>query len=868
MRPGSVTVMPGSLEDLAAAVRRLLAERGPLPPADLITALAEAGIDLGPDPDGLLLEAVDSDPGPVLQLADGRWAWIPAVLDGRVFTHRLGAEEAEHDAITWDDDLAPLSMLTEIPQFQRLCDGAPIVELFENLDDDDLADRGVPAGLDSGDGVLLLPPGRFAAIGAGPGDLVGLRVTVDGFELSRVTEAAPCDLDAELTPVLRRHSEAPVMLDTAIWTACADDAELFREPTAPLTELLESSGLARDEDALALAGFDFDGWRAGLRIRRIGARHQLDEDEARAVHAVTRLWGFCRDLVAMADETGEVDKVDLDGLAERFAAPVDAPDRMPIPAALEFLADPVVAAAVYDETAWGQRLPGAALGFFAESVEPMAPRPARPALRWLRGRAHELLGDIDAAEAAFEAGESLDPSWPLNLLSLSRYAADRSDAERALSLLRRAGLPEDHEMIQTLLRYRPAPRTGLGRNERCWCGSGRKYKVCHLNREQVPLEERADWLYKKAGGDLAEGEFADLLQACARARSAYSADPDAFEQALYDDPFAADVVLFEGGAFEEFLRLRGHLLPDDERMLAEQWLLAERSLHEVLEVRPGTGMTMRDVRTGDVNEVHERTASRMVKVGEFYCGRIVPVGDTMQIFGGMEPVAMGQLEDLLALLDEDSDPVELVDYLSRRLAPLQMRNTEGESLLLCEATLTVADPDALTPALDRTYDRLDHDDGTRTWVEHVVTHGMQRIRAELELRDDQLCVRANSGPRFERVLSVVRELDPSATVVSETREPAGSVEDIARLKAEHPSPGEALDPQSPELAAVLEQFTRQYEQAWLDEPIPALSGRTPRECAADPTRRPDLIRLLDTFPDVEAPGAMSPARLRAALGLA
>jgi len=498
----------------------------------------------------------------------------------------------------------------------------------------------------------------------------------------------------------------------------------------------------------------------------------------------------------------------------------------------------------------------------------MAPRAARPALRWLRGRAHELCGVIDSAEAAFEAGESLDPSWPLNLLSLSRYAADRSDAERALSLLRRAGLPEDHEMIQTLLRYRPAPRTGLGRNERCWCGSGRKYKVCHLNREQVPLEERADWLYKKAGGDLAEGEFADLLQACARARSAYSADPDAFEQALYDDPFAADVVLFEGGAFEEFLRLRGHLLPDDERMLAEQWLLAERSLHEVLEVRPGTGMTMRDVRTGDVNEVHERTASRMVKVGEFYCGRIVPVGDTMQIFGGMEPVAMGQLEDLLALLDEDSDPVELVDYLSRRLAPLQMRNTEGESLLLCEATLTVADPDALTPALDRTYDRLDHDDGTRTWVEHVVTHGMQRIRAELELRDDQLCVRANSGPRFERVLSVVRELDPSATVVSETREPAGSVEDIARLKAEHPSPGEALDPQSPELAAVLEQFTRQYEQAWLDEPIPALSGRTPRECAADPTRRPDLIRLLDTFPDVEAPGAMSPARLRAALGLA
>jgi len=33
-------------------------------------------------------------------------------------------------------------------------------------------------------------------------------------------------------------------------------------------------------------------------------------------------------------------------------------------------------------------------------------------------------------------------------------------------------------------------------------------------------------------------------------------------------------------------------------------------------------------------------------------------------------------------------------------------------------------------------------------------------------------------------------------------------------------------------------------------------------------RRPDLIRLLDSFPqDTARPGTMSPARLRAALGL-
>ncbi len=81
-------------------------------------------------------------------------------------------------------------------------------------------------------------------------------------------------------------------------------------------------------------------------------------------------------------------------------------------------------------------------------------------------------------------------------------------------------------------------------------------------------------------------------------RTRYAVDEDD-DFAGMADPLVMDAVLFEGGAFEDFLVVRGALLPDDERALAEQWLLTDRSVFEVEEVHRGEGLTVRDVRTGD-----------------------------------------------------------------------------------------------------------------------------------------------------------------------------------------------------------------------------------------------------------------------------
>ena len=72
---------------------------------------------------------------------------------------------------------------------------------------------------------------------------------------------------------------------------------------------------------------------------------------------------------------------------------------------------------------------------------------------------------------------------------------------------------------------------------------------------------------------------------------------------------------------------------------------------------------------------------------------------------------------------------------------------------------------------------------------------------------------------------------------------------------------------NPELLAQMSDYIAGYERTWLEEPIPALGGMTPRAAAGDPTRRGDLIALLDSFPSTGSPRQMDGQRLQTALRL-
>lgn len=858
------------------AIARLLAERGALTEEEIVESLKAAGVRMDPEfddaPEAWVEEALaDGDAHLVHFLMDERMAHLPTLLTGHRFTHRLTKDEVAFDMLELLPDLAPLIMLTERDEYHFLADGQPIEPIAGMLTREDTDARGIPPQSVPDMG-WLLPAGFLTGIKATAGEFVSVEATDDGWLIEAVPVGAVAPPSVQLVAFMREFTIEhghPVEIDAATWQSCVDLPGSFTGLTMPIGEMLELAGLSVFQEHFARAGFDFKTEGLAGASQELSASYGLGDVEVNALLALLDLYAAF--------------SMEFEALVEAADSPSDAFDGFDgfgqFPGARETLSqltNPGVAES-FSQEVMGVDVAGAAvLAVFTGALTEQAPRQARVALLWLQATALQRLGMIEEAEGAFSAAESLDPSWPLPLFDLARYASDRGDAARGLALLNRAGAEADDPLRQTLERFSAPVRDDIGRNDRCWCGSGRKYKQCHQHREQLPIEERAMWLYAKATTFLVDGPLRAQIIELAEVWTAHWGPSRPFVEAL-EDGLVLDVLLFEGGAFEEFLSQRGFLLPADEYLLAEQWLLAERSIFEIVETTPGVGMLLRDLRTGDRIEIVERTASGMVTPGSLICTRIVTVGSMMQIVGAVEPINLRYRDALIDLLDDEPDPFDLVELLSRRYAPPTIVNTEGEDTIMCEAVVKVTNAKQLLAGLDATYEAVDTGKkptakSPRTWHEYVVTHGQQKIRATLHWADNELTIQTNSTPRMDRVLGVLRALCPNLVVVKDERT-SMSDEFAAAIRAGGGRPtGESesgmLDQNDPAIRAALEEYIRTYEENWLDDQIPALAGLTPREAAADPTRRQDLISLLASFDrDEEQPGMMSAKRLRAALGL-
>ena len=524
--------------------------------------------------------------------------------------------------------------------------------------------------------------------------------------------------------------------------------------------------------------------------------------------------------------------------------------------------------------------------------------------------AEDAPSDADAAEVLVSAGEF---------------------QVKAEASLQREGLPELADPAEPMLMVEPAStlrRDRIPRNATCPCGSGRKYKRCHLAEDEAraatahgqgPGAEEARATERRLVErdpvhNLDERITADAL-ALGRRRWGRAFDPDAALATLGCDAQARQSVLgWSSGhyrspdgrtALDLYVEERGSSLDEAARRLVQARASAWFSVHEVMGAIPGVSVALRDLLSGAERTVEEKSASQTLVARDVILAEVLDLGDRC-ILAGCHPTPLPPREgDLvrksirralgargakvsagkLRAATAQGLPLELwqaaVHAIGQRPPP-RLQNTDGEDFLLTTDFFDVAAArraEVLAGLHGLPGAQLDDAGGEGQLGEAVISfvqegNAMGLLpstlvgRAILGLR--ALRLETNSRKRADRLRRLVSER-LGATVTFKVRQHADPVAALRTRKAGQPSA--PLEPTPPELLEAMRRIQEEFHTRWLDVEVPALGGLTPREAArrgGAARRKIDL--LLAEFENAEArrpaEERFDVAKLHQALGLA
>lgn len=375
-----------------------------------------------------------------------------------------------------------------------------------------------------------------------------------------------------------------------------------------------------------------------------------------------------------------------------------------------------------------------------------------------------------------------------------------------------------------------------------------------------------------------------------------------------------------GCAFEDFLSCRwepdGQNIIDvylkrrgwSEKALNRAYIEGLRdahvSLHEVSDVKPGASMKLRDLLTGAAPvTVREKSATRSLKQWDRIAVRIVPVRDHHVISGGLllfsqeaTDLLVEGMRDVLRL--RKSQELRLTEGQLRECAPLfssawlltelprvlepqapQLANTDGEDLLFHELRFPFAKGvlqsqvaaalrkvTGLEPAGAKFWNWLAPKSGSKKGKTQRKGAGLAfgtftesgTVLGTVELKGKALIVQVNSKERALRGGALIKDatgdlLRPPLTKIQ-------TVEQIMREREDQPDEAfDGADEVPPEIARqiTLEYLDRHYRET-LDQPLPALDGKTPRKAVRSAAGRTKVVEWLKYLENASAKNIGSP----------
>jgi hypothetical protein len=432
----------------------------------------------------------------------------------------------------------------------------------------------------------------------------------------------------------------------------------------------------------------------------------------------------------------------------------------------------------------------------------------------------------------------------------------------------------------------PAATVKVGRNDPCPCGSGKKFKKCCL------LDPSNDSPPRNSGGNVHEmdGRLVAQISDFAWRRHKVSekhvsrefADPAMNTQLLYPY-FAYCLEIADRRLLDLFLEEKGRNLPERER----EWLEAQSrswlSVWEIDSVEEGTGMTLLDLLTGERRAVLEKSGSKqafrrtalLCRVVDFEnssvaCGthvRPLPPTEAAIVVNAIRkklgvkqqtPVESLQRYEIsrLMLAEWEREVAKLHERSSRR--PI-LKNTDGHSLLhtVDRFTFEPSNLNEITSRLSRMEQVSipDPDETPREFVlERVNPPGSalpSTTIGTIRIEGTTLVAETNSVERADALRKKIENacgklLKPSLREHVDVWPKEGSAGGSSRPTHE------ADTPIPPEVRSEIRNFKERFYSTWLDQPVPALDGKTPRAAAKTKKGRSQLEVLLKDLEYTEA----------------
>ncbi len=427
----------------------------------------------------------------------------------------------------------------------------------------------------------------------------------------------------------------------------------------------------------------------------------------------------------------------------------------------------------------------------------------------------------------------------------------------------------------------------VGRNQPCPCGSGKKFKRCHLGTvETAPspapgspramLHARDERLAadiiehgkRRFGGEMLVRRLSETLG-------------DRASLGQFVTPWLAYMLPFEGEPLAaHFLRSRGSSLSAEDRRWIERQLATPIGVWEVLRVDHGRGVDAVDLLTGTRCFVQEAMGSGMLAPRDAILARAV--ADDVVVFCGvheapLDPTNADAVVTQVGEIASKQGAQRLIDLWEGQVAekrrkaatPMKITNTDGHEAVTTEDRFALRSGSFETVfARLAALDGVNVDEHDRTGARFTFTragnakhaHWANTIIGSARLTPTRLVVQTNSSERAEALMAQLREaLGDLATWKTRTRETLPEM-----------LGGETVMIDGQLVTSPAETTLRDAYREWLDLPVPSLGGHTPREAARDAEARRGVHLLLKQQENHHARKpveGLDPAQLRREIGL-